>query len=244
MEGSDDVIGELLAIPPEQFTEARNAAVKRLRGDGQRDAAEAIKALPRPPVALWALNHLAREQPKLIQAFLEAAEHLREAYRTGGDIRAATSPEREAEAAVVAAAVKLARGEGRKLTEPVMERLRQTVRAAAADADVADELRDGRLIHEPAAPSIGDLLGSLPPTAGKPSAKSTPRRDGEAERRALREEIAAARSAASEARSEAREAADAARAAEREWHRAEKLAEKAQKQSEAAEQRLQDLRQR
>jgi hypothetical protein len=243
MEGSEDVIGELLALPPEQFTEARNAAVKRLRADGHRDAAEAIKALQRPPLSLWALNHLAREQPKLITTFLESAEQLREAYRTGGDIRAATAPERDAEAAVVTAAVKLARGEGRKLTEPVLERLRQTVRAAAADADVGEELRSARLISEPHAPSIGDLLGSIPPTSGKPTAKAPPRRDRAAVRRALREEIAAAESAASEARGEARAAADAARAAEREWQRAQKLADKAQTRSDAAEQHLHDLRQ-
>ena len=243
MEGSEDVLDQLLALPPEEFTEARNAAVKRLRADGQRDAAEAIKGLPRPPISLWALNHLARDQPKLIEAFLDSAEQLREAYRTGGDIRAATSPEREAEAAVVDAAAKLARSEGRKLTEPVMERLRQTARAAAADSDVGEELRSGRLIHEPEAPSIGDLLGSLPPTSGKPRSKPEPRRDRDAERRALREQIAAAESAASEKRGEAREASDAARAAEREWQRTQKLAEQALRRSDAAEQHLQELRQ-
>jgi len=243
MEGSEDVLDELLALPPEQFTEARNAAVKSLRADGQRDEAEAIRGLPRPPVSLWALNHLAREEPKLIAAFLDAAEQLRAAYRTGGDIRAATSPERKAEAAVVDAAVKLARSEGRKLTEPVMERLRQTVRAAAADSDVGEELRSGRLIHEPEAPSIGELLGSMPPASSKPGTKPEPRRDRDAERRALREEIAAAEADTSEKRGAAREAADAARAAEREWQRAQKAAELAQRRSDAAEERLKELRQ-
>ena len=243
MAGSEDVVGELLALPPEEFTAARNAAVKRLRAEGQRDVAETIKGLPRPPVSLWALNHLAREQPKLIEAFLDSAEQLREAYRSGGDIRAATSPERDAEAAVVAAASELARGEGRKLTEPVMERLRQTVRAAAADAAVGEELRNGRLISEPEAPSIGELLGSMPAASAKPSKKPESRRDRDAERRALREEIAAAESDASEKRGEARAAADAARAAEREWQRTQKLAEKAQLRSDSAEQHLKELRQ-
>jgi hypothetical protein len=243
MAGSEDVVGELLALPPEEFTAARNAAVKRLRSEGQRDVAETIKSLPRPPLSLWALNHLAHEQPKLIEAFLDSAEQLREAYRSGGDIRAATAPERDAEAAVVAAASELARGEGRKLTETVMERLRQTVRAAAADAGVGEELRDGRLISEPEAPSIGELLGSMPATSGKPSKKPESRRDREPERRALREEIAAAESVASEKRGEARAAADAARAAERESQRTQKLAEKARARSDAAEQQLKELRQ-
>jgi hypothetical protein len=243
MAGSEDVVGELLALPPEEFTAARNAAVKRLRAEGQRDVAETIKGLPRPPVSLWALNHLAHEQPKLIEAFLDSAEQLREAYRSGGDIRAATSPERDAEAAVVAAAVELARSEGRKLTETVLERLRQTVRAAAADADIGEELRDGRLISEPEAPSIGELLGSMPATSRKPSTKPESRRDRDAERRALREEITAAESDASEKRGEARAAADAARAAEREWQRTQKLAEQARLRSDTAEQQLEELRQ-
>ena len=243
MAGSEDLVGELLALPPEEFTAARNAAVKRLRAEGQRDVAETIQGLPRPPLSLWALNHVAHEQPKLIEAFLDSAEQLREAYRSGGDIRAATSPERDAEAAVVAAAVEFARGEGRKLTEAVMERLRQTVRAAAADAGVGEELRNGRLIREPEAPSIGELLGSMPATSGKPSKKPESRRDRDAERRALREEIAAAESDASEQRGEARAAAEAARAAEREWQRSQKLAEKAQLRSDTAEQHLEQLRQ-
>ena len=243
MAGSEDLVGELLALPPEEFTAARNAAVKRLRAEGQRDVAETIQGLPRPPLSLWALNHVAHEQPKLIEAFLDSAEQLREAYRSGGDIRAATSPERDAEAAVVAAAVEFARGEGRKLTEAVMERLRQTVRAAAADAGVGEELRNGRLIREPEAPSIGELLGSMPATSAKPSKKPESRRDRDAERRALREEIAAAESDASEKRGEARAAAEAARAAEREWQRSQKLAEKAQLRSDTAEQHLEELRQ-
>ena len=243
MAGSEDLVGELLALPPEEFTAARNAAVKRLRAEGQRDVAETIQGLPRPPLSLWALNHVAHEQPKLIEAFLDSAEQLREAYRSGGDIRAATSPERDAEAAVVGAAVEFARGEGRKLTEAVMERLRQTVRAAAADAGVGEELRNGRLIREPEAPSIGELLGSMPATSAKPSKKPESRRDRDAERRALREEIAAAESDASEKRGEARAAAEAARAAEREWQRSQKLAEKAQLRSDTAEQHLEELRQ-
>jgi hypothetical protein len=244
MEGSEDVVDELLALPPERFTEARNAAVKRLRGEGQRDAAETVKGLPRPPVSLWALNHLAHEQPKLIETFLDSAGQLREAYRSGGDIRAASAPERNAEARVVATAAELARAAGRSVTESVMERLRQTVRAAAADPEVAAALRDGRLIHEPAAPSIEELLGSMPPTSGKPSESAAPNRDHKTERAALREEIAAAESDASEARSQARAAADAARAAERELQRAQKLAEQTQKRSDAAEQQLQELRHR
>ena len=49
-EGAEDVLEELLALPPERFTEARNAAVKQLRAAGRRDAADAVKGIPRPPL--------------------------------------------------------------------------------------------------------------------------------------------------------------------------------------------------
>jgi hypothetical protein len=245
-EGAEDVVEELLALPPERFTEARNAAVKQLRAAGRRDAADAVKGIPRPPVALWALNRLAREQPALVQAFAEAAEALREAYRSGGDIRAATAPEREAEARVVSAATELVRAQGKGATDTVVRSLGQTLRAAAADAGVADELRRGRLIHEPAAPSIDELLGSIPVSPAKSAAATPPARTGAttakaesrqdrgAERRALREQISTAKSEATRARQHARAAADAARTAQAEWERAERLAREATELSDLA----------
>jgi hypothetical protein len=242
--GAEEVVDELLSIPPGQFTEARNAAVKRLRAEGQRETADAVKGLPRPSVSLWALNQLAREQPSLIETFLRAADQLREAYRSGGDIRAATSPERDAEARVVAAAAELARAEGMSVTETAMDRLRQIMHAAAADAEVAAALRDGRLVREPAAPSIDELLGSLPQEPAAARSENEPRRDQAAERDGLREEIAVARSEVSQARSEARSASDTAREAQREWERAQKLAERMQRSSDEAAERLRDLQAR
>ena len=55
-----------------------------------------------------------------MQAFAEAAEALREAYRSGGDIRAATAPEREAEARVAGAAAELVRAQGKGATDAVV----------------------------------------------------------------------------------------------------------------------------
>ena len=43
-----------------------------------------------------------------------------------------------------------------------MRGIRATLGAAAVDADAAASLRAGRLIEEPEAPSLEQLLGSLP----------------------------------------------------------------------------------
>lgn len=239
IEGLGVVLDELLALPPDAFTAARNAAVKRLRTEGRRDVADAIKGVPRPPVALWALNRLAREQPSLIEAFLAAADQLREAYRSGGDIRAATAPERAAEAHVVDAASGLARAQGLNVSDAVTERLRQTVHAAAAGAETADALRNGRLLREPEAPSLDALLGSLP----QPSKTTKPSSD-QAERRALTKQIAAAEQAAEAARAGDRAAAEAAGAARSAWERAERQARDASQRSDDAAERLRDLQRR
>lgn len=234
---ADDVVDELLALPPEEFTAARNAAAKRLRDEGKREEAETVKGLPRPPVALWTLNRLAHEQPKVVAAFLDAVDALREAHAGGGDIRAATGPLRESETAVVHAAKEVARTHGMKPTDTVERALRATLQAASLDAAAAEELRAGRLLREPEPPSLDALLASLP--AGAAPAKSA--KDAAAERRALDEEIAAAKAAATRARGEARDAAAAADAAQREWERAQKAAEKAGRASDEAAERLQQL---
>ncbi len=152
----EDVVDELLAMPPKEFTAARNAAAKQLAADGQREAADEIKGLPRPTLALWSLNRVAHEQADLVETFVDAAAKLRKAHETGGDIRAATPPEREAEARVAAAAAKIAGGQG-SATETVMRGIRQALGAAAADPDVAATLSSrpvdpgaGGAVHRPA----------------------------------------------------------------------------------------------
>lgn len=255
IEGIEEHVDELLALPPEQFTEARNALSKRLRGEKQRAEADAVKALPRPSLALWGLNRLAREDGAPIEAFLRAAADLREATSSGGDIRAATAPERAAESRVTKAVAALVRAEGKSVTDAVERSIGQTLRAAAADAGVADALRSGRLVREPEAPSLDDVLGflALAPAAREPTAatrataapaaaKPAPEPDRSAERRALKEGIAAAAKDAIAAREDARAASDAARKAREQLRRAEKRAEERKRRSDAAEALLADLR--
>ena len=237
LEGIEDVVDELLAIPPQEFTAARNAAVKRLRAEGRREAADEVKQLARPPLALWAANRLAHSKPALIEKFLNASEKLREAHRGGGDIRAATLPQREAEARVVTAAADVAGAEGANVTETFTRGLRDILSAAATDEGVAAELRAGRLLREPEAPTLDELLATLPQ-------QSPSKHDSGRERRALQEQIADAKAQLSQAREEARAAQDAERAARQGWEQAQKLADGAQRRSEAAEAQLQKLQAR
>ena len=49
-----DPIDELYGLPLEDFVAQRDALAKRLRADGDRDAAAAVKKLPKPTRAAWA----------------------------------------------------------------------------------------------------------------------------------------------------------------------------------------------
>jgi hypothetical protein len=241
--GIDDELDELLALRPAEFTAARNALATRLRREGRRGDADAVKALARPPVAVWALNRLARDQGRVVEAFLDAAAALREAYAGGGGVREATGPLRTAEARAVEAAEAIVRADAGRLTDSVARGIRSGLQAAATDPDAAEALRRGRVLGEPDEPSLEALLASLPPPSGRASARKEDRgADAKARRAQLRAEIAEAEEEASAAREEVREATTAVDAAKAALARAEQEAESARRRRDAAAERLQDLR--
>src|ERR671936_687467 len=72
-------LDRLYALPPGEFTSARDELAKRLRADGRRELADQVKQLRKPPVAAWLVNRLARERELDIQRLLKAGETLRDA---------------------------------------------------------------------------------------------------------------------------------------------------------------------
>ena len=70
---------ELYALQPSELTRERDERAKALRKEGDRDEADAVKALRKPTLAAWALNQLARRQPKEVERLLAAGEELRSA---------------------------------------------------------------------------------------------------------------------------------------------------------------------
>jgi hypothetical protein len=200
----DRELDALYGAPLEEFTKARNDLASRLRKAHQMEAADEIRALRKPTVVAWAANHLARTRPKDVGALVEAGSRLREAQQSalgGGDVTAladATASERDALRALVTAA----RNElGPRATVGLLDRLAQTLRAAAIDPDVAALLTAGRLSEELQAVGFGPLEAVAP-------RRRTPAID---ERRAGRERVNALRA---EARRLASEVGEAERAVE------------------------------
>ena len=149
-------VDELYAVTPEEFVAARNALAKELKAAGAKEDAAAVAKLRRPSVTAWALNKVARTDADLVAAALDAGERLRVASddavagRPEG-LREATAAERAAGGAVAKVAGALLGARASSLQAAVLG----TLRVAALDATVADELRRGVLTTEHEQPGFG-----------------------------------------------------------------------------------------
>jgi hypothetical protein len=162
---------ELYALDPQEFVRERDALAKQLRASGDRDEAARVKALRRPTVAAWAINQVAREQPHVVSALVDAAADA----RRGHDVRQALVHRRDAIARVMRAVreVLAESGRDRDAHDRDVEELLNNLAGSEASADI---LRRGELSGgEGAAPGDDDLLASL--TASVP--EGAPTRDDE-----------------------------------------------------------------
>jgi hypothetical protein len=142
---------ELFGLPPEEFVAARDELARRLRREGDAEAAKRVKALRRPPLSAWAVNQLARGRGPGLDALLAAGERLRAAHQAAlagegaAELRAAARAEREAVAGLVKAAMALLGETGHATTDATHDRVAATLHAAAASPEAADLVRHGRL---------------------------------------------------------------------------------------------------
>lgn len=138
----------LYAGPPDEFVAARDALAKELKAEGDLDAAKAVRGLRRPSVAAALLNRVALGRAKEAKAFAGAVAKLRQAK--GRDaLKEAARAQRDAAAKLL----DLAEGEGGE--GAALDRVAETLQAAAADEEVEDLVLRGRLEKERRAASIG-----------------------------------------------------------------------------------------
>jgi hypothetical protein len=194
---ADEVADELYALPPEQFTAARNDRAKEAKAAGDRETAARIAALRKPTVLAWLVNMLVRELPDEIGGFLDLGDVLREATATlsGPELRQLSGQRHRLVQALVRQARDLARQAGYRITEDVARGLEETLAAALTDPAVAGHLRAGRLTSGLTAtgfppPSAGGVRAGtpLPPSSAarptkKSAAEAAPAQPSAAERR-------------------------------------------------------------
>jgi uncharacterized protein YhaN len=156
---TDDLLGiadELYALPLGDFTPARDARAKALKGT---DLAAPVKALRKPSLAAWVVNLLVRRDADQVTQVLDLGAALREAAAgmQGEELRALTRQRRQLTAAVTTGARSLAAGEGVKVTPAVADQVESTLTAAMLDARCAEAVRSGLLVTALAATGVDEV---------------------------------------------------------------------------------------
>ncbi|WP_395694758.1 hypothetical protein [Nocardioides sp.] len=213
-----EIADELYGLPLADFTPARDARAKELKGT---DLAPRVKALRKASTAAWVVNLLVRRDPAQVEQVLAVGAALREAQAamSGEELRTLTRQRRQLTAAVTTQARRTAREEGTRVTDAVAEQVEATLTAAMVDEQCALAVRSGLLVAALATTGLdaADVAGAvaLPEalgftaTAREPEEPARPELhvvpDPEADQKA----VAAAEEALAAAESELAEAADA-----------------------------------
>lgn len=254
----DKQIDRLYAVPVEEFVERRNELARSLREDGEREAADQVKRLRKPTIPAWTVNQLARREKMRLRGLLTAGERLRKAHEKllgGGSpeaLQRARDDERSAIAELAGAAGSLLIEAGHPATEATLDRVRETLHAAAVDEEAGQRVREGRLERELAAAGFG--FGALPAAPGAGRAQQPKERKGKQDgaakraeqRRAAQEKEAQRKRQAEErlrgARRAVKEAERDVKSRARELERSEQALRSRQADMESAERELERAR--
>ncbi|WP_223914383.1 hypothetical protein [Arthrobacter sp. NicSoilC12] len=119
---------------------ARTAAAKDVSSAGvtaaeQRALAAAVRALPKPSVAAWAVNMLAVHSPEILRELAALGTSMQAAQDAldAADLRRLAQQRRQLLGSTVKAAQALAARHGRAISAAVATEVEQTLRAATAD---------------------------------------------------------------------------------------------------------------
>lgn len=225
---------ELYSLPLDEFIDARDELVRRLRAAGEKQAAAGVKSLRKPTLPAWAVNQLARREADSIRRLLEIRDEI---ARGGGarDLRRLSNERRGVMGYLVERAEQILEEGGHSASAATLDEVSKTLQAGG-DADERDRLERG-VLDRPLDPSGFEGLAGFPAAA-----ESEPvQRPSAAQRRKAEERAADADRAEREA-ADARAEADAAqRAAEEARARAESAARRAEKLRAKADEALEEL---
>ena len=171
---------DLYSLPLERFVPERAALAKELRSRGERVQAARAAKLAKPSIPAWAVNQLVRTQGTAVRALLAAGDRLRGAQEdvvagrgSTHALREATERERDAVAVLTQAASGLLSGNGRGLSAAALERVSETLHAAALDEAAREAVSGGCLTRELRHVGLGaDLAGAGDGAATRPDARA------------------------------------------------------------------------
>lgn len=222
------VADELYGLPPKDFTAARNAAAKQV---DDKDLAKAIADLRRPTVGAWAVNKLVRDAPQ----GLEEALGLSTAQLT---MRELGRKRKELMEALVYRTLELTG----PLADDAVTQVRNTLTAAMADPECAEQVRRGHLTKGLEYSGFGFAVPAAEPVQDGEDALARKRRERQDRKRVeAQQALDEAEQGLGEAQADqlaAQRAFD--RAAER-LEDAKRVTAAAEKARKAAERKLNDL---
>jgi hypothetical protein len=204
-------------LPLDRFIAERGALAKELRHDGDREGATAVASLRKPSIGAWAVNQLVRTQRRDVKALFDAGDRLqkRQAQLLSGRadgqaVRDAVDRERAAVDKLVEAARGLLSADGHELTQATLERVSETLHAAALDERARAQVEDGCLERELRHVGLG-AGGAAPPQKKRDDRERAAARKAEADARRAAERAEAELKRAEARRDEAEQALTAAR---------------------------------
>lgn len=245
----DSRIDGLFTLPPEEFTAARNALVRKLRAEERRELATSVGRLRRPTAAAWAVNETVRTRRELVDRLLEAGADVRRAQRRAlsgvrrTDMREATRQRRACIDEATAAAIDILDAHG-VAADSHRADIAATFDAASADEEAAEVVLAARLSQAlPVASGFASLDGFsvLHDTNEAPDDADTAREDTAREDQAARARREAIR-ALEDARRALAEAQATADRADAEVGRAQARAAAADQAARTAEDKARRLR--
>lgn len=160
----DQTVDELYALPLEEFVAERDARAKGIRADGDRELASRVTALPKPTVAAWLLNQLARQRPEAVDQLVSLGADLRAVQQNldGDQLRALGRRRQQLVRAFVGEAAQLAAELGRPLSGATATQVEDSLRAAVADESAGAALLAGRLAAPLSYVGMGEAVASTP----------------------------------------------------------------------------------
>ncbi|MFE9915011.1 hypothetical protein ACFYPG_07595 [Micromonospora sp. NPDC005553] len=158
---SAELVQQLYRTPPDRFVAARDAAVAEARRAGDATTARQLARLRRPTVAAWLVNLLAIGRPELVADLVQLADALRVAQRElrGPRLRELSAQRRAVVGALVAEVRKLAAAEpdAPPASRLPLAEVEATLNAAFSDAEVAEQVRAGRLLRAASYAGFGEV---------------------------------------------------------------------------------------
>ncbi|NLU83774.1 hypothetical protein [Rhodococcus sp. HNM0569] len=145
----DSVADFLYGLWPAEFVAERTKAAASAKKAGHRELASEIARLKKPTVTGWALNLLARTQPRELARLRALGRSLSRAQSSldAARMRSLADERTQLTNTLVTRVAETASTRGHLLSAGVVREVGQTLGAAVADPDVGDRLESGRMLR-------------------------------------------------------------------------------------------------